>query len=165
MIKITLVHDRPFWRMKGWSGAVTFALHLCLEVRGTVYETARRRQLTAFLGGPIAREHVCPARKERDRLLLGDLRRAVGDPACSPTQVHESLSIDNTWSCGGYDARVRQGDLPDAAGRQDEWSGPVRFARAEFDDAFAGYGERATQSGCRVAVEVAAGRAAKGPSL
>lgn len=154
MIKTRLVYDRPFWRHKGYSGAITFASPAGLEVRDTSYDTGGNPQLTAFLGGPVARKRANLSKDHRQALLLGDIARVLGDPAGHPVDVDEALWVEHPWSGGGYNAYVRHDQPPDTVQPLAHWQGSVQFAGAELDDIFAGYVEGAIRSGCRVAARI-----------
>ncbi|MEM1312946.1 MAG: FAD-dependent oxidoreductase [Pseudomonadota bacterium] len=156
MIKTTVVYDRAFWRRKGLGGAVTFARTCGLEVVDTSCAVANDARLTAFLGGPSARDRAAMSRVDREQRLLSDLVRALGPEAADPRRIDEAVWVDDRWSGGGYNATVRAGRRSDAVARLAAFPGPVRFACSELDDSFAGYVEGAIRRGRRVAREVAA---------
>lgn len=155
VIKTTLRYSRPFWRDTGRSGAVTFGEPMGLEVRDTTYETTGHPQLTAFLGGPVARRRARLDEEERKNMLLKDIAEALGAGALHPVEVNEAVWVDDPWSSGGYNAFIKTHHPADAARHLARWPGVVRFAGAELDDTFAGYVEGAIRSGRRVATEVA----------
>ena len=104
----------------------------------------------------MARERAALTEDERQRLLLEDLVRALGPDAAEAIKVQEAVWVNDRWCGGGYNAHVALGHPPDAARQLADWKGPVAFAAAELDDAFAGYVEGAIRSGRRAAARVIA---------
>ncbi|WP_300072593.1 NAD(P)/FAD-dependent oxidoreductase [uncultured Ruegeria sp.] len=155
MIKTRLTYDSAFWRTDGRSGAISFGSPMGLEVRDTSYDTDARPQLTAYLGGPVARQRAALSKDARTEKLLTELAKVLGDEARRPVAGDESVWVDHPWSGGGYNAYVRTGQPSDAVTRLASWPGPVHFAGAELDTEFAGYVEGALRSGRRVAGRVA----------
>ncbi|WP_299390725.1 NAD(P)/FAD-dependent oxidoreductase [Pelagibius sp.] len=154
MIKTVLVFDRAFWRLKGLSGAALFADTPGLAVVDGSGDGPFPSRLTAFLGGPLARQWAALSQEARQDLLLGRLSHAFGEGVRAPLETAEAVWIDHPWSGGGYNATVRVGGNPDAVARLAAWGGRVRFAGAEVDDRFWGYVEGAIHSGRSVAAQI-----------
>lgn len=147
MIKTLLVFDTPFWRLRGFSGGVTFADPAGLAVMDGSLDDGSPPRLIAFQGGPLAREWAALPTNERQARLLRQLSRAFGDQALAPREIAEAVWVDHRWCGGGYNATVRTEGDPDAVARLADWPGRVRFAGAEVDDRFWGYVEGAVHSG------------------
>lgn len=154
-IKMALSYDRAFWRLNGLSGHVAFATPQGLMVADTSSDNGALPQLTAFVGGPLARDWASLLRGERIDRLLFELEKPFGREARAPRHVAEAVWVDDPWCGGGYNAAVRTGHRSDAADRLAGWAGPVRFAGAELDVSFAGYVEGALRSGRAAARDLA----------
>ncbi len=155
MIKTVLVFDRAFWRLKGFSGTALFADTPGLAVVDGSGDGPFPPRLTAFLGGPLARQWAVLSQEARHDLLLGRLSRVFGEAVGAPLEIGEAVWIDHPWSGGGYNATVRVGGDPDAVARLSAWGGRVRFAGAEVAGRFWGYVEGAIHSGRSVARQIA----------
>ncbi len=147
MIKTVLVFETPFWRLDGLSGWATFTDPAGLVVVDTGFDTGLPPRLTAFQGGPLARDLAGLSPDDRRARLLAHLSRAFGDKVNAPREIAEAVWVDHLWSGGGYNAAVRVGGDPDAVARLSAWDGRVRFAGSELAGRFWGYVEGAILSG------------------
>lgn len=156
VIKTVLVYDRPHWRDAGYSG---FALCQSGPVSALIDGGAARGP--GVLVALATARHVptlsaMPA-SERQAVILDHAGRILPALAArTPEQIFACDWSAESWSGGGYAARLGPGAWTAAGRALCQPVGPIHWAGTETASEWRSYMEGALQSGERAAQEVLA---------
>lgn len=154
VIKIHVAYATPFWRQKGWSGAVASA-DRALSV---VFDQSPEDESCGILVGLIEADHAKAVSKmdetARRELLIADLVYYFGDDALQPIEYVEQDWIKEPWSQGGYLAYMPPKLLSSFGEDIRQPVGRIHWAGTETGTEWMGYLDGALQSGIRVAEEI-----------
>lgn len=151
VIKLVIRYERAFWRDRGLSGTVLWRDPVGLYACDT--GPADRPALSAFIGGPSAREWRRLGQRGVREAMLEELASALGPEAARPLDVVVRDWCDDPWSGGAYSDLILDMDARDAEAVIAAGVPPLHFACSEISPSFPGYME-----GAIVAGRLAAGR-------
>ncbi len=147
VVKCMAVYERPFWRERGLSGAVT-------SVSGPVSvgfdnspPDGSPGVLLGFLEGQAAREAADLTRDERRRLVAECFGRLFGPEAAQPIDYVDRAWGADPWSRGCYGGFMPTGAWTDYGAALREPIGPIHWAGAETAVVWNGYMDGAVGSG------------------
>jgi len=156
VIKCMAIYERPFWRERGFSGAVT-------SVSGPVSvgfdnspPDGSPGVLLGFMEGGAARAHADLPKAERRRVVAECFARMFGPEAANPIDYADQSWRSEEWSRGCYGGFMPPGAWLDHGPALREPVGPLHWAGAETATVWNGYMEGAVRSGERAASEVLA---------
>ena len=159
VVKCMAVYERPFWRDRGLSGAVT-------SVSGPVSvgfdnspPDGSPGVLLGFLEGQAAREAADLTADERRSLVAGSFARLFGPEAANPIDYVDRAWGAEEWSRGCYGGYMPTGAWTDYGAAVREPIGPIHWAGAETALVWNGYMDGAVGSGqdaARAAIAVLA---------
>lgn len=158
-IKVLVFYGRPFWRELGLSGEVVSdggAVGVVFDNSGP---SGAPWCLVAFVVGQAARVWGAQSVEVRQRVVIGDLVRLLGDGAARPVRVVEQDWGAEQWSRGCPTGGLPAGGMVPFGGALRRACGRVHWAGTETARAFCGYLEGAVEAGERAAGEVLDGLA------
>lgn len=158
-IKVLVFYARPFWRELGLSGEVVSDG----EPVGVVFDNSGPSGapwcLVAFVVGRAARVWGARSVEVRQRAVIGDLVRLLGEGAARPLRVVEQDWGGERWSRGCPTGGLPAGGMVPFGEALRRSCGRVHWAGTETARAFCGYLEGAVEAGERAAGEVLDGLA------
>ena len=154
VVKCMAVYERPFWRERGLSGAVT-------SVSGPVSvgfdnspPDGSPGVLLGFLEGRAAREAMDRSRDERREIVAECFGRFFGPEAAKPIDYVDRAWGAEEWSRGCYGGFMPPGAWTDNGAALRPPIGSIHWAGAETATVWNGYMDGAVSSGARAAAEV-----------
>ena len=151
VVKCMAVYERPFWRERGLSGAVT-------SVSGPVSvgfdnspPDGTPGVLLGFLEGRAAREAADLSRDDRRRIVAECFGRLFGPEAAQPIDYVDRAWGADPWSRGCYGGFMPTGAWSDYGKALREPIGPIHWAGAETAVVWNGYMDGAVGSGQQAA--------------
>lgn len=160
VIKCMAVYERPFWRERGLSGAVTSVTGPVSVGFDNSPPDGSPGVLLGFLEGRAAREAMDLDRDQRRELVAGCFGRFFGPEAANPIDYVDRAWGAEEWSRGCYGGFMPPGAWSDNGSALRAPIGPIHWAGAETATAWNGYMDGAIGSGCEAAA--AAGAAIDG---
>ena len=148
------VYERPFWRERGLSGAVTSVTGPVSVGFDNSPPDGSPGVLLGFLEGRAAREAMDRSREERREIVAECFGRFFGPEAANPIDY-----VDRAWGrrsgrAAATAASCRRAPGPTTAPRCAPPIGPIHWAGAETATVWNGYMDGAVASGARAAAEV-----------
>ncbi len=147
VVKCMAIYERPFWRDRGLSGAVT-------SVDGPVSvgfdnspPDGRPGVLLGFLEGSAAREAMDLPQGERRTIVAGAFSRFFGPEAADPVGYVDRAWAAEEWSRGCYGGFMPPGAWTDNGSALRTPIGSVHWAGAETATVWNGYMDGAVGSG------------------
>lgn len=147
VVKCMAVYERPFWRERGLSGAVT-------SVSGPVSvgfdnspPDGMPGVLLGFLEGRAAREAADLPQAERRRMVADCFGRLFGPQGANPIDYVDRAWGADEWSRGCYGGFMPPGAWTDYGPALREPVGPIHWAGAETALVWNGYMDGAVGSG------------------
>jgi monoamine oxidase len=147
VVKCMAIYERPFWRERGLSGAVT-------SVSGPVSvgfdnspPDGRPGVLLGFLEGSAARAHADLPQAERRRAVAECFGRLFGPEAADPVGYVDRAWGADEWSRGCYGGFMAPGAWSDHGVALREPIGSIHWAGAETATVWNGYMDGAVGSG------------------
>jgi monoamine oxidase len=154
VVKCMAVYERPFWRERGLSGAVT-------SVSGPVSvgfdnspPDGTPGVLLGFLEGSAARAHADLSPDQRRRAVADSFARMFGPEAAEPIAYVDKAWAADPWSRGCYGGFMGPGAWSDHGAALRRPIDPIHWAGAETATVWNGYMDGAVSSGHRAAEEV-----------
>ncbi len=154
VVKCMAVYERPFWRDRGLSGAIT-------SVSGPVSvgfdnspPDGKPGVLLGFLEGRAARDAADLPREERRKLVAESFGRLFGPEAADPIAYVDRAWGADEWSRGCYGGFFGPGGWTDYGPALREPIGPIHWAGAETAVVWNGYMDGAVGSGQEAAEAV-----------
>ena len=139
VVKCMAVYERPFWRERGLSGAVTSVTGPVSVGFDNSPPDGSPGVLLGFLEGRAAREAMDLSRDERRRIVAECFGRFFGPEAADPIDYVDKAWGADEWSRGCYGgfmppgawsdhgAALRAADRPDPLGRGGDGDGLERL--------------------------------------
>jgi monoamine oxidase len=147
VVKCMAIYERPFWRERGLSGAVT-------SVSGPVSvgfdnspPDGSPGVLLGFLEGAAARRHADLPQSERRRVVADCFSRLFGREAADPVGYVDRAWGADEWSRGCYGGFMAPGAWTDHGAALRQPVGPLHWAGAETATVWNGYMDGAVGSG------------------
>jgi monoamine oxidase len=147
VVKCMAIYERPFWRERGLSGAVT-------SVSGPVSvgfdnspPDGSPGVLLGFLEGTAARRHADLPQSERRRVVADCFARLFGREAADPVGYVDRAWGADEWSRGCYGGFMAPGAWTDHGAALRQPVGPLHWAGAETATVWNGYMDGAVGSG------------------
>ena len=147
VIKCMAVYERPFWRERGLSGALTSVTGPVSVGFDNSPPDGSPGVLLGFLEGRAAREAADLSRDERRRIVCGSLARHFGPEAERPLDYVDKAWGADEWSRGCYGGFMPPGAWSDHGAALREPVGPIHWAGAETAVTWNGYMDGAIASG------------------
>ncbi|MFN8114216.1 MAG: FAD-dependent oxidoreductase [Solirubrobacterales bacterium] len=155
VVKCMAVYERPFWRERGLSGAVTSVTGPVSVGFDNSPPDGSPGVLLGFLEGRAAREAMDLGRDERRRIVAGCFARLFGPEAGDPVHYVDQAWAAEEWSRGCYGGFMPPGAWSDNGPALREPIGPIHWAGAETATVWNGYMDGAIGSGREAAEAVA----------
>ena len=156
VVKCMAVYERPFWRERGLSGAVTSVTGPVSVGFDNSPPDGTPGVLLGFLEGRAAREAMDLDRAERRRIVAGCFARLFGPEAADPAHYVDQAWAAEEWSRGCYGGFMPPGAWSDNGAALREPVGPIHWAGAETATVWNGYMDGAVGSGREAAEAVSA---------
>jgi len=156
VVKCMAIYERPFWRERGLSGAVTSASEPISVVFDNSPPDGSPGVLLGFFEGKAAREAADLGRDERRRVVLDCMRGFFGPEAARAEGYVDRSWGSDEWARGCYGGYFAPGGWSDHGPALREPVGPIHWAGAETATVWNGYMDGAVSSGERAAGEVLA---------
>ena len=156
VVKCMAVYERPFWRDRGLSGAVTSVTGPVSVGFDNSPPDGSPGVLLGFLEGRAAREAMDLDRAERRRIVAGCFARLFGPEAAEPVHYVDQAWAAEEWSRGCYGGFMPPGAWSDNGAALRDPVGPIHWAGAETATVWNGYMDGAVGSGRDAAEAVAA---------
>ncbi|HEY8001680.1 MAG TPA: FAD-dependent oxidoreductase [Solirubrobacterales bacterium] len=156
VVKCMAVYERPFWRRRGLSGAVTSVTGPVSVGFDNSPPDGSPGVLLGFLEGRAAREAADLTRDERRELVAECFGRFFGPEAADPIDYVDRAWGADEWSRGCYGGFMPPGAWTDHGPALREPIGPIHWAGAETALVWNGYMDGAVGSGqdaARAAIE------------
>lgn len=147
VVKCMAIYERPFWRERGLSGAVTSVTGPVSVGFDNSPPDGRPGVLLGFLEGAAARAHADLAREERRRVVAGCFARLFGPEAAEPVGYVDKAWAADEWARGCYGGFMGPGAWTDHGAALREPIGPIHWAGAETATVWNGYMDGAVGSG------------------
>ena len=147
VVKCMAVYDRPFWRERGLSGAVTSVTGPVSVGFDNSPPDGSPGVLLGFLEGRAAREAMDRSRDERRELVAECFGRFFGPEAADPVDYVDKAWGADEWSRGCYGGFMPPGAWLDHGPALREPIGPIHWAGAETATVWNGYMDGAVGSG------------------
>ncbi len=157
VVKCMAVYERPFWRDRGLSGAVTSVTGPVSVGFDNSPPDGSPGVLLGFLEGGAAREAMDLDRAERRRIVAGCFARLFGPEASDPVHYVDQAWAAEEWSRGCYGGFMPPGAWSDNGAALRDPVGPIHWAGAETATIWNGYMDGAVGSG-RDAADAVIGR-------
>ena len=156
VVKCMAIYERPFWRERGLSGAVTSASGPISVVFDNSPPDGSPGVLLGFFEGKAARDVVDLDREARRRIVLDCMARFFGPEAVRAEGYVDRAWGADEWARGCYGGYFAPGGWSDHGPALRESIGPIHWAGAETAIVWNGYMDGAVSSGERAADEVLA---------
>jgi monoamine oxidase len=147
VVKCMAVYERPFWRERGLSGAVTSVTGPVSVGFDNSPPDGSPGVLLGFLEGSAAREAMDLSRDRRRALVAECFGRFFGPEAASPVKYVDRAWAADEWSRGCYGGFMPTGAWTDHGRALREPIGPIHWAGAETALVWNGYMDGAVGSG------------------
>lgn len=154
VIKLFVAYQTPFWRHRGFNGAVVSTdrpLGIVLDQRP---EDENIGMLVGLIEGHHAVHLSSLTADARRNQALADLTLYFGDEAAEPVDYIDVDWVVDEWAHGGYAAHMPPGVMTAYGDTLREPCGRIHWAGTETATESMGYFEGALQSGIRAASEV-----------
>jgi monoamine oxidase len=156
VVKCMAVYERPFWRERGLSGAVTSVTGPVSVGFDNSPPEGSPGVLLGFLEGREARRAADLPAAERRRIVCDCFARFFGPEAARPVGYVDKAWGADQWSRGCYGGYMPPGAWSDHGAALREPIGPIHWAGAETATAWNGYMDGAIGSGREAARAVLA---------
>jgi monoamine oxidase len=147
VVKCMAVYERPFWRERGLSGAVTSVTGPVSVGFDNSPPDGSPGVLLGFLEGRAARDAMDLTRDERRGLVSECFGRFFGSEAAQPIDYVDKAWGADEWSRGCYGGFMPPGAWSDHGAALREPIGPIHWAGAETATVWNGYMDGAVGSG------------------
>jgi monoamine oxidase len=147
VVKCMAVYERPFWRERGLSGAVTSVTGPVSVGFDNSPPDGSPGVLLGFLEGRAARDAMDLTRDERRRLVSECFGRFFGPEAAQPVDYVDKAWGADEWSRGCYGGFMPPGAWSDHGAALRAPIGPIHWAGAETATVWNGYMDGAVGSG------------------
>ncbi len=147
VVKCMAVYERPFWRDRGLSGAVTSVTGPVSVGFDNSPPEGSPGVLLGFLEGRAAREAADLPQTERRRMVAECLARFFGPEAANPIGYVDRAWGADEWSRGCYGGFMPTGAWTDYGPALRRPIGPIHWAGAETATVWNGYMDGAVGSG------------------
>ena len=154
VVKCMAVYERPFWRDRGLSGAVTSVTGPVSVGFDNSPPDGSPGVLLGFLEGQAAREAMDLSRDERREIVARCFARFFGPEAANPIGYVDRAWAAEEWSRGCYGGFMPPGAWTDHGSALREPIGPIHWAGAETATVWNGYMDGAVGSGSEAAAAV-----------
>ncbi len=154
VVKCMAVYERPFWRERGLSGAVTSVTGPVSVGFDNSPPDGSPGVLLGFLEGRAAREAMDRSREERRGIVAECFGRFFGPEAANPIDYVDRAWGAEEWSRGCYGGFMPPGAWTDNGAALRPPIGAIHWAGAETATVWNGYMDGAVSSGARAAAEV-----------
>ena len=161
VVKCMAVYERPFWRERGLSGAVTSADGPISVAFDNSPPDGSPGVLLGFFEGAAAREVADRSREERRAIVLDCMARFFGADASRAIDYVDHAWGADEWSRGCYGGYMPPGAWVAAGPALREPVGRLHWAGTETATVWNGYMDGAVSSGERAAAEAAAALASE----
>jgi monoamine oxidase len=156
VVKCMAVYERPFWRERGLSGAITSVTGPISVGFDNSPPDGSPGVLMGFLEGRAARDAADLDREQRRELVAGCFARMFGPEAADPVRYVDRAWAADPWSRGCYGGFMAPGAWTDYGRALRDPVGPIHWAGAETATVWNGYMDGAVSSGRRAAAEALA---------
>jgi monoamine oxidase len=156
VVKCMAVYERPFWRERGLSGAVTSVTGPVSVGFDNSPPDGSPGVLLGFLEGQAARQAADLSGDERRRLVADCFARLFGPEAAEPIGYVDRAWASDEWSRGCYGGFMPTGAWTDYGAALRAPIGPIHWAGAETALVWNGYMDGAVGSGQDAARAIAA---------
>ncbi len=156
VVKCMAVYERPFWRDRGLSGAVTSVTGPVSVGFDNSPPDGSPGVLLGFLEGRAAREAMDLGRDERRSMVAACFARLFGPEAADPVHYVDQAWAAEEWSRGCYGGFMPPGAWSDNGPALRDPIGPIHWAGAETATVWNGYMDGAVGSGREAAAAVLA---------
>jgi len=153
-IKVLLTYERAFWREAGFSGEVLSSEGPLSVVYDNTSHDGQQAALVGFVVGSQARQWSAQPFSDRQRRVVGALKRYFGEEAGSFQEYRELDWGAEPWSRGCPVGGLPPGVLTHSFAHLRKPEGRIHWAGTEAATEWIGYMEGAIQSGERAADEV-----------
>jgi monoamine oxidase len=153
-VKVLVTYERAFWRDAGYSGEVVSSGGPLSIVYDNTSHDGRQPALVGFVVGSQARQWSSQPRSDRERRVVGALKRYFGEDAGAVLEYHELDWGAEPWSRGCPVGGLPPGVLTHSFANLRKPEGRIHWAGTEAATEWIGYMEGAIQSGERAADEV-----------
>ena len=147
VVKCMAVYERPFWRERGLSGAVTSVTGPVSVGFDNSPPDGSPGVLLGFLEGRAAREAMDLSRDQRRRIVSECFGRFFGPEAAHPVDYVDKAWGADEWSRGCYGGFMPPGAWSDHGAALRQPIGPIHWAGAETATVWNGYMDGAVGSG------------------
>ena len=147
VVKCMAVYERPFWRERGLSGAITSVTGPVSVGFDNSPPDGTPGVLLGFLEGRAAREAADLPQAERRRMVAECFARFFGPQAANPVAYVDRAWGADEWSRGCYGGFMPPGAWTDHGAALREPIGPIHWAGAETAVVWNGYMDGAVGSG------------------
>jgi len=154
VVKCMAVYERPFWRERGFSGAITSVTGPVSVGFDNSPPDGSPGVLLGFLEGRAAREAMDLPREERRRMVAACFARFFGREAAEPVAYVDRAWAADEWARGCYGGFMPPGAWSDHGAALREPIGPIHWAGAETATVWNGYMDGAVGSGRDAAAAV-----------
>jgi len=156
VVKCMAIYERPFWRERGLSGAVTSVTGPVSVGFDNSPPDGSPGVLMGFLEGAAARDHADLPQEERRRAVAECFARMFGPEAGDPVDYVDKSWRSDEWSRGCYGGFMPPGAWTDHGAALRTPIGSLHWAGAETATVWNGYMDGAVSSGERAAGEALA---------
>jgi monoamine oxidase len=156
VVKCMAIYERPFWRERGLSGAVTSVTGPVSVGFDNSPPDGSPGVLMGFLEGGAARAHADLEMDARREAVAACFARMFGPEAGQPIEYVDRSWRAEEWSRGCYGGFMPPGAWTDHGPALREPIGPLHWAGTETATVWNGYMDGAVTSGERAASEVLA---------
>ncbi len=147
VVKCMAVYERPFWRERGLSGAVTSVTGPVSVGFDNSPPDGSPGVLLGFLEGQAARRAADLSRDQRRRLVADGFAGLFGPEAAEPIDYVDRAWAADEWSRGCYGGFMPTGAWTDYGAALRRPIGPIHWAGAETALVWNGYMDGAIGSG------------------
>jgi monoamine oxidase len=147
VVKCMAVYERPFWRERGLSGAVTSVTGPVSVAFDNSPPDGSPGVLLGFLEGQAARRHADLSQDERRRAVAACFGRFFGPEAADPIAYVDRAWGADEWARGCYGGFMGPGAWTDHGAALRAPIGPLHWAGAETALVWNGYMDGAVGSG------------------
>ena len=147
VVKCMAIYERPFWRERGLSGAVTSVSGPFSVGFDNSPPDGSPGILLGFLEGAAARRHADLPQSERRRVVADCFSRLFGREAADPVGYVDRAWGADEWSRGCYGGFMAPGAWTDHGAALRQPVGPLHWAGAETATVWNGYMDGAVGSG------------------
>jgi monoamine oxidase len=153
-VKVLLMYARAFWREAGLSGEAVSAEGPLSVVYDNTSHDGQQPALIGFVVGSQARQWSAQPLSDRQRRVIGALKRYFGEEAGSFQEYREVDWSAEPWSRGCPVGGLPPGVLTHSFAHLRKPEGRIHWAGTEAATEWIGYMEGAIESGERAADEV-----------